>query len=75
MLFVNSPEQPLVQSTRAKEENRTLTGKKEGGKDMSRIELNSKAPDFTLEDYQGNLIKLDDFRGKNILLVFNRGFA
>lgn len=33
------------------------------------------APDFTLDDFQGNPVSLADFRGqKNVLLVFNRGF-
>jgi peroxiredoxin len=42
---------------------------------MSRVELNTSAPDFTLADFKGNEIRLSDFHGtKNILLVFNRGF-
>ncbi len=41
---------------------------------MPKVELNTPAPDFTLEDYQGNQISLKDFRGRNLLLVFNRGF-
>lgn len=40
-----------------------------------RVELNQPAPDFILADFQGNEIRLSDFRGKkNVLLVFNRGF-
>jgi len=40
-----------------------------------RIELNKQAPDFTLQDFQGNQVSLTDFRDKkNVLLVFNRGF-
>ena len=33
------------------------------------------APDFTLEDFQGQPVSLSGFRGqKNVVLVFNRGF-
>ena len=32
------------------------------------------APDFELEDVQGNHIRLSDFRGKLVVLVFLRGF-
>jgi peroxiredoxin len=42
---------------------------------MSRIALNTPAPDFTLDDFSGNRVRLTDFHGKkNVLLVFNRGF-
>jgi peroxiredoxin len=55
-------------------ETRVLSQKK--GNEMSRVEINQSAPDFTLADFNGNEIRLSDFRGtKNILLVFNRGFA
>jgi len=40
------------------------------------VELNQAAPDFDLADFNGNKIHLSDFRGrKNVLLIFNRGFA
>ena len=49
---------------------------KEIKKRMSRIELNQPAPDFTLIDINGNEVRLSDFQGKkNVLLIFNRGFA
>lgn len=33
------------------------------------------APDFTLEDVNGEPVSLSDFRGKrHVVLVFNRGF-
>lgn len=33
------------------------------------------APDFSLENFQGETIRFSDFEGKqNVLLVFNRGF-
>lgn len=42
---------------------------------MAQVALDSKAPDFTLDDYQGNSVSLSQFKGeKNVLLVFNRGF-
>ena len=42
---------------------------------MPKIMLNSSAPDFSLPDYQGRVVRLTDFRGvANVLLVFNRGF-
>ena len=43
---------------------------------MSIVELNKPAPDFTLTDFNGNEIRLSDFKSrKNIFLVFNRGFT
>lgn len=34
------------------------------------------APDFELTDTTGQTVRLSDFRGrKNVVLVFNRGFA
>ena len=34
------------------------------------LEEGTKAPDFTLEDQNGNSISLSDFLGQNILLWF-----
>ena len=43
---------------------------------MSQISLNTPAPDFTLQNFQGETVRLSDFRGKShVVLVFNRGFA
>ena len=43
---------------------------------MAQVQLDKPAPDFTLEDYQGNSVSLSDFKAKqNVLLVFNRGFT
>ena len=42
---------------------------------MSTISINTLAPDFELADATGKLIRLSDFRGRNVLLVFNRGFV
>ena len=41
---------------------------------MSKVEINAPAPDFALDDYNGKPVRLSDFRGRNVLLVFNRGF-
>lgn len=42
---------------------------------MPKVSLNAKAPDFALQNFQGEIVRLSDFHGKsNILLVFNRGF-
>jgi peroxiredoxin len=43
---------------------------------MSQISLNTPAPDFTLQNFQGETVRLSDFRGKaHVLLVFNRAFT
>jgi len=43
---------------------------------MSKVALDQPAPAFELTSYQGQPVKLSDFRGqKNVLLIFNRGFA
>jgi peroxiredoxin len=43
---------------------------------MPKVSLNTPAPDFTLDDFEGQPISLNDFRGeKHVLLVFNRGFV
>jgi peroxiredoxin len=43
---------------------------------MPKVTLNTPAPDFSLPDFQGETVRLSDFREKShILLVFNRGFA
>ncbi len=40
------------------------------------MERGEVAPDFELTDVSGKVIRLSDFRGhKNVVLVFNRGFA
>lgn len=43
---------------------------------MPKVSLNTPAPDFKLQDFGGQLVRLSDFQGKyNVLLVFNRGFV
>ncbi len=34
------------------------------------MEVNDRAPDFTLPDENGNHVSLRDFRGKNVVLFF-----
>jgi len=34
------------------------------------LKAGTQAPDFTLNDIEGNAVKLSDFRGKDIVLVF-----
>jgi cytochrome oxidase Cu insertion factor (SCO1/SenC/PrrC family) len=53
-------------------------GPKDGGNlkptDLERVNVGETAPDFTLENLDGNRISLSDFRGKkNVILVFYRG--
>jgi peroxiredoxin len=42
---------------------------------MSKVFINSPAPDFELTDISGKPVRLSDYRGRNVLLVFNRGFV
>lgn len=43
---------------------------------MPQVPLNTPAPNFTLNNYQGEPVSLTNFRGTaNVLLVFNRGFV
>lgn len=43
---------------------------------MPKIALNASAPDFALQDFHGNMVRLSDFKEQfNVLLVFNRGFV
>lgn len=42
----------------------------------SSVEINQPAPDFSLEAFDGEEVKLSSFQNKkNVLLVFNRGFT
>jgi len=43
---------------------------------MGKVVLNLFAPDFSLVNIDGKLITLSEFQNaRNVLLVFNRGFA
>jgi peroxiredoxin len=38
------------------------------------VPVGSQAPDFTLTSIQGERVKLSDYRGHKVVLVFLRGF-
>ena len=41
----------------------------------NRIQLDTVAPDFVLDDWTGKPVRLSDYRNvKQVILVFNRGF-
>ncbi len=42
---------------------------------MPKVSLDAPAPDFELADYTGRPFRLSEQRGRNVLLVFNRGFV
>jgi peroxiredoxin len=43
---------------------------------MARVEMDTPAPDFFLEDFEGRPVRLSDYRDKkHVVLVFNRGFT
>jgi peroxiredoxin len=42
---------------------------------MPKVALNTPAPDFELADFNGKAVRLSALRGRNVLLIFNRGFA
>ena len=42
---------------------------------MAKVILNTPAPDFSLQNFQGETVRLSDFHEKaHVLIVFNRGF-
>lgn len=45
-----------------------------GPSDLNRIQPGQAAPDFTLKTADGRSLSLSDFRGKNVVLVFYRGY-
>ena len=43
---------------------------------MPKVQLNTQAPDFELNDFRNRPVRLSDFQEKqHVLLVFNRGFV
>lgn len=41
-----------------------------------RVQLDQVAPDFQLDDFDGQPVRLSDYRGKqHVVLVFNRGLV
>ena len=42
---------------------------------MGRVSIDVPAPDFELEDYTGEVVRLSDYAGeRHVVLIFNRGF-
>jgi hypothetical protein len=42
---------------------------------MSKVRVNTEAPDFVLNDFNGNPVSLSDYKHvKHVLLVLNRSF-
>jgi peroxiredoxin len=40
-----------------------------------KVQINTTAPDFSLQDFQGKTVRLSDYRDhKHVVLIFNRGF-
>ena len=44
------------------------------GENMPKVEINTPAPELSLEDYKGRQISLKEYRGGTVILVFNRSF-
>lgn len=43
---------------------------------MGLIKLSQVAPDFQMDDFNGQRVNLSDYRnGKSVVLIFNRGFS
>lgn len=42
--------------------------------DSETVPVGSPAPDFTLTSIDGQEVKLSNYRGRNVVLVFLRGF-
>ena len=41
-----------------------------------RVQINTLAPDFAFQDFEGNTVRLSDYQGhKHVVLIFNRGFT
>ena len=46
-----------------------------GATELDRIKVGQAAPDFALENVEGQTVNLSDFRGKKaVVLVFYRGY-
>ena len=42
--------------------------------DLERVKAGSKPPDFTLPTHDGRTVSLSGLHGKNVVLVFYRGY-
>jgi hypothetical protein len=46
------------------------------GEMAKKVQINTQAPEFSLQDFQGNIVRLSDYQGhKHVVLIFNRGFT
>ena len=53
-----------------------LTPDREDSMNNGALSEDTAAPDFELTDSEGRTVRLSDYRGsRNVVLVFNRGFA
>jgi len=50
--------------------NRRMVRYKVDLEELAPMDINDKAPEFTLPDQNGRLVSLKDFRGKTVVLFF-----
>jgi peroxiredoxin len=49
--------------------------RKKGEEMAKKVQINTTAPDFALQDFEGKTVRLSDYQGhKHVVLIFNRGF-
>jgi hypothetical protein len=61
----------LVQIEECPAVNEEIRGTRMG----KRVDIDTPAPEFALEDFQGQKVRLSDYRdNKHVVLIFNRGF-
>jgi peroxiredoxin len=49
--------------------------RKKGEEMAKKVQINTTAPDFTLQDFEGKTVRMSDYQGrKHVVLIFNRGF-
>lgn len=64
----------IVSIAKKKQNSSSISREDKSLSDMERIEP-QPAPDFELADSNGVMVRLSDYKGKVVVLVFNRGFA
>ncbi len=42
---------------------------------MPRVDIDRESPDFAIPDHEGREVRLSDFRGRPVVIIFNRGFV
>ena len=51
------------------------SSRKEKGDVAERVQIETPAPDFSLQSFTGEQVRLSDYRDeRHVFLVFNRGF-